>query len=110
QPAVDPLAREEILVLATLHYLALAQHQDQIRVPDRREPVRDHEDRPAGEQLLRSLLDQLLGLAVQRARRLVEDQDRRIAQHRPGDRDSLALTTREARASLAEDRLVALGQ
>ena len=51
-----------------------------------------------------------LGLGVERGGGLVEDQDRRVLQHRARDREPLALPGRELRAALAEQRVVALGQ
>ena len=42
--------------------------------------------------------------------RLVEDQDRRVLEDRPGDRQPLPLAARERRAALADDRVVALRQ
>ena len=51
-----------------------------------------------------------LRLRVERGRRLVEHEDRRVAQHGPRDRDPLLLAAREAVAALADDRVVALRQ
>ena len=45
-------------------------------------------------QLLQRCLNLVLALGIKRARRLVEQQHRRIAQQRPGDGDALALATR----------------
>ena len=59
---------------------------------------------------LHVLLDDALALVVERARRLVEDQDARIGDQRAGDRDALALAAREAAAALADDRVVAFRQ
>ena len=61
-------------------------------------------------QSIERLLDQPLGLVVERARRLVEQQDRRILEDRPGDRHALALPARQAHAAVADDRVVAVGQ
>ena len=44
------------------------------------------------------------------ARRLVEDEDRRVAQDRAGDRDPLLLASGEAVSALADDGVVAVGQ
>ena len=52
----------------------------------------------------------MLALVVERARRLVEDQDARLSRQRAGDGDPLALPAREAAAALSDDRVVALGQ
>ena len=51
--------------------------------------------RPARQPLHR-LLHRALALGVERARRLVEQQDRRVAQDRPRDRQPLALAARRA--------------
>ena len=65
--------------------------------------------RPAHEPVER-LLDQRLALRVHRRQRLVQHQDRRVAQQRAGDGDALALAAREPHAALADHRLVALRQ
>src|SRR6267154_1352666 len=44
----------------------------------------------------------MLRFGIERARRLVEQQDRRVAQNGAGDRKALALPAREAHALLAE--------
>ena len=59
---------------------------------------------PEGQRLL------ALALGVERAGRLVEQQQRRIAQDRPGDRDALALTAGQANPLLAEEAVEALRQ
>ena len=68
------------------------------------EVVRDQDDR---EALLAEPLDErehLLGLRdAERRGRLVEDDELRVPHHRPGDRDRLALPTRE-RGHLLADR------
>ena len=47
---------------------------------------------------------------VDRRRRVVEDQDARVGEHRARDRDALPLPARERVAVLADDRVVAVGQ
>ena len=56
------------------------------------------------EQLL---LDRELDFAVERRRRLVEHEDRRVFQHHARERDALALPARELHAALADVRIVA---
>ena len=56
------------------------------------------------------VLDEPLRFVVERAGRLVEEQDRRVLEDRPGDRDALALAARQPRAAVADDRVVAVGQ
>ncbi len=65
--------------------------------------------RPSAQAVER-LLHGALGLGVERARRLVEDEHRRVAQDRAGDRDALLLAAGEAVAALADDGVVAVGQ
>ena len=55
-------------------------------------------------------LHHALALGIERAGRLVEQQQRRVLQDRAGDRDALALAARQAHAALAEEGAVALGQ
>ena len=70
----------------------------------------DRDHRAAARQLVERLLHGALGLGVEGARRLVEDQDRRVSQDRARDRDPLLLAARESVAPLADHRLVALGE
>ena len=55
-------------------------------------------------------LHQALGFRVQRTGRLVEQQDGRILENGPRQRDPLALTARQPRAALAQEGVVALRQ
>ena len=50
----------------------------------------------------------LLHLRIERARRLVEDQDRRVLQQHAGDGDALALAAGQLHAALADVRVVGL--
>ena len=47
---------------------------------------------------------------VDRRRGVVEHEDARVGEHRPGDRDALALAARQREALLADHRVVAVGQ
>ena len=55
-------------------------------------------------------LHQSLALRIERARRLVEQQDRRVAQHGARNGDALALAGGQRHAALAEHGVVALRQ
>ena len=70
--------------------------------------MRDRDRRPALGEPVERLLHEPLGLGVERARRLVEHEHRRVAQDRPRDRDPLLLAAREAVAALADDGVVAV--
>jgi hypothetical protein len=55
------------------------------------------------------LLDVALGLGVQRRGGLVEDQDRRVLEHGPGDGDALPLPAGQQHAAIADQGVEALG-
>ena len=59
---------------------------------------------------LQARLDRRLGGRVDRGGGVVEDQDPRVGEQRPGDRDPLALAAGEGQAALADAGLVAVGQ
>ena len=94
EPGVGAVGGQQLVVGALLDDVAGLHHQDQVGVADRRQPVRDDEARPAGAQRGHRPLDQHLGAGVDRAGRLVEDQDRRVGQERPRDGDQLLLARR----------------
>ncbi len=81
---------------------AVLEDDDQIGVADRREAVGDHERGAPVQQAAERALDLLLGTDVDRARRLVEDQDARVGEQCACERDELALAEREPEAALAE--------
>ena len=65
--------------------------------------------RPASRRL-EGLLDDALGGDVDARGGLVEDQQSRVREQRPGERHELALADREHRAALGDRGVVALGQ
>ena len=80
-----------------------ALHDDDLaRAADRREAVGDDDRGAAGEQALEAFLDRLLGAHVDVRGRLVEDQDARLGEQRPGEGDQLPLAGRELHAALAD--------
>ena len=68
--------------------------QNPIGAADRGKSVSDHEHGAAPEQAVERRLDQLLGFRVQRRSRLVEDEERRIAENGPRDSHPLTLPSR----------------
>ena len=62
-------------------------------------------ERAAGGDRVDRLAHALLVEAVERRRRLVQQQDRRSGQQRAGDREALALAAREHHAALADRRV-----
>src|SRR5947199_249933 len=77
------------------------EHQDAVGADAARGAVREDDRRAAARQPVEALLDYRLVLGVDRGQRLVEDQNRRIAQQRAGDPQPLALAARQIGAALA---------
>ena len=95
---------------ALLDDRAVLHHQDQVGVADRGQPVGDDEAGPVRAQRGHRLLHQHLGAGVDRAGRLVEDQQRRVGEERPGDGDQLLLAGADVAALVVDHRVVAVGQ
>ena len=77
---------------------------------DRRQPVGDDDGRAALHQCLQRLLHVVFALGIQRTRRLVQQQDLRVFEDRPRNRDALLLPARQARALLTQVARVAIRQ
>src|SRR5207248_11464419 len=102
QLSVPAVLRQELGVGAALHDLPVLHDEDLVRAADGREAVRDHERRAATPQRTQPVLDGRLALRVEARGGLVEDQDPRIGEDRPRDRDPLALAARQLDASLPD--------
>ncbi len=87
-----------------LHDLASLYHQDPRSLPDRAQPMSDHERRAVLHQIVQTLLDHRLALGIEIARRLVQDQDAWIREHRTGYRHALSLSAAQLHAALADHR------
>src|SRR6267143_4295941 len=75
QPPIHAIRREQVAVRSTLHDPPLRQHDDEVGVLHRGEQVCDDEHGAMGHEAIDRLLDEPLGLRVERAGGLVEDQD-----------------------------------
>ena len=89
----------------------LVHDHDPVGQGQRRQAVGDDDRGPVAGELLQHAVDQLLALQVDLAGGFVEDQDRRIAEDRPGQRDPLPLAAGEpASPGCPTMRLVAVFQ
>ena len=86
---------------ALLHDRALFQHHDAVRLPHGRDAVRDQDHRAAAHDRRQVIQNALLGQRIDAGKRVVQNQDARIAQQRAGDRGALLLAARERDAALA---------
>ena len=93
-----------------LHYVAIADNQDKVRVLDGGQPMRDHERGAPGHKVVHGLLDALLGARVHRARGLVEDEHAPVGQDGARDGEQLALTLADVTGVLIDLGVVAVGQ
>ena len=93
---------QELLVRPDLDDAAAVHHHQPVEDGDGRQAVGDGDHRAPFHQGVERLLDRRLDLGVERAGRLVEDQDRRVLEDQPGDRDALALAAGELHAALAD--------
>src|SRR5581483_6917909 len=110
QVLVERAGVQELLVGTAGGDLAALHHQDLMRALHRRETVGDHDRRASLHQPVERLADQEIRAVVDAARRLVQDENARVDEDGAGDGNPLALPSREARAALADDRLVAVRQ
>ena len=95
EPAIDVAALEQLVMPAEIVDPAAFEHQDHVGVHQHREAVRNDDERAAFGDAQQIGVDDRLAFGVERAGRLVEDQDARIADQRAGDRQALALTARQ---------------
>ena len=107
---VSAASPDQLVVRAILDQTATIDGDDAIRHPQRGEPMRDDEDRSSASNLRHILLNDALALVVERACRLVENEDAWVGNQRAGDGDPLPLAARQAAAPLADDCVIALGQ
>ena len=72
--------------------------------------MRDDERRATGDGAIERVENLVFRFAIDCGRRIIEQQDRWLQQHRPRDGETLALAAAEAVATLAEHGVVALRQ
>ena len=72
--------------------------------------MRDDDAGGVGEHAAQRLLDELLGVHVERGQGVVEHEDPRPRQHRPGEREALPLAAGERHALLADPGVEPPGQ
>ncbi len=106
-PRIGAARGEQLAVAALIDDAALIQHHQPVHARDGREPVRDGNDGASAHQPVELLLDRRLDLGIERRGRFVQDQDRRILEDHPSNRDALALPAGELDAALAHMRVEA---
>src|SRR5262245_6730235 len=107
---IKMVGADQLVMGTVLDDAAALDRDDAVGAAHHRQPVRDDEHGAALHDLAHVALDRLLALVVERAGRLVENEEARIHHEGAGDGDALALPAGQARAALADDGIVALGQ
>ena len=107
---VDAAGRDQVVVRAALGDAALVEHENLVRVTDRRDAVRDDEARARLADAPQLLKDRLFGRGIDGRKRVVEHENARIDRERARDRDALLLAARERDAALADDRVEAVAE
>mmetsp|Transcript_5627 Transcript_5627/g.13653 ORF Transcript_5627/g.13653 Transcript_5627/m.13653 type:complete len:390 (-) Transcript_5627:1197-2366(-) len=103
---VEACLAHQIRVRPLLDDFAVFDDADEVRVLDRREPVRDHHDGAALHEAVECRLHHPFALRVQLGRGLVENEDRRVLENRARNRDPLPLP--RGQPHLGDDGLEAL--
>src|SRR3989441_10790241 len=110
EPGVGLVGRQDLGVAADGLHSPAVHDDDLVRAHDRREAMGDDDGRRTLDHAVDRPLHEALRLAVERARGLVQDQDRGVRDDRAGDRHALALAARKANPPIADHRVVSAGQ
>ena len=98
---------EKLFLGASFDDDTMVEHDDLVCIPDGGKPVGDHENRFFLHQPVQTLLDQLFGMSVDVACRLIEDHDRRLVQRGSRDAKELSLSFAEVCSVVIEHGIVA---
>src|SRR5688572_18211777 len=102
---VSTFVRKQFVMCALLDDPAVFEHDDPVRCPGLREPVRDHQCGAAVEDAAGGALERARAGAAGFGSGLVEDRHRRVVQSEPGERDLLRLGGGQRMAALADVRV-----
>ena len=108
QAVIAAAGSDELIVRTALDNRTLFQHDDFIRISDGAEAVRDDEHRPALHKAVHTFLDKHFGSRVDRTRRFIEDEHRRIGDGSACDRNELPLSLAQISAVARNDGIVSL--
>src|ERR1700687_5659201 len=97
-----PAFRHQFIESSAFDHMSTVEHKDARGIANGREPVGDHESRASLHHFIESGVNLGFGDGIQRAGRLIEDQDRRILQQCPRDLQPLPLAAGEHAPALAK--------
>jgi hypothetical protein len=102
QAGIETVLPQQLGMAAGSNYAALFHDDDPVGPEHCRQAMCDHNCSTAGRQCGECALHSMLRFGIERARRLIKQQDRRVAQYGAGDRKALMLPARDTHALLAE--------
>lgn len=94
EPGVGAAALDQLPMRAALDLLALGDDDDVVGTTHSRQPVRNHHHGAALGHVVEGCLHNLLGVGVERARRLIQQQHLGVRDDGAGDDDALLLPAR----------------
>ena len=97
-------------MVAAFHDMPPIHYNDQVRIADGGQPVRDHEAGPSRCKAGKSPLDLHFGIGIDVAGGFVQDQHGRVRQHHAGDGEKLLLAFGNASAVRRDPGVVAVFQ
>src|SRR5580658_3805766 len=107
---IEPGGVEKSIVGPRFDDATAVEDDDEIDVPNAREPVRDDEGRPPPGQLVKILFDRLLGFCIQSTGRLVKEDNWWTPVQSTGDGDALGLTSGELEPTVTDPGVVSEGK
>ena len=110
EPGVGAAAFDQFVVWADFRDKSALDDHQPVGAAQRAQAVGNRYRRSPLNEIFQRQLNFAFGFRVDRRGGLVQDQNARIDQQCPSDADSLALAAREELASLADQRIVAVGQ
>src|SRR5262249_12058399 len=106
QARIETATGAQLKVLALLDDLAMIEHDDVVGMDHGGKAVGDDERGALARDTLQSVLDLLLGVAVECGRRFVQHEDRRRFEDGAGDGHALFLAAGKLQPALADQRIV----
>ncbi len=103
---VDAALVHEFFVRSRFRDRPFFEHDDAVGAPDGRNAMGNHDHRAIHHQIRQRPLHQHLGFGIQVRSGLIQNQNRRIFQHRARDRKTLPLPPAETHAAFPDQRIV----
>src|SRR5919107_2106131 len=110
QPSIESSQAEQFTMASFLHDPSAVQHNEPVGAADGTQTMSDDERRTSHQEPAQRVFDELLALGIEAAGCLIQNQDERILEDRPGNRNSLALASRKLDTPLADHGLIPIRQ